>query len=57
MIRNGDGTSEVYDIVTDPWERANLADTDVGQAIVKRYARALPNIYRMAPGPRDTLVN
>jgi arylsulfatase A-like enzyme len=55
FIRNGDGVAEVYDIVVDPWEKMNLANTPIGQAIIARYSNTLPDLRRLDPGARDTL--
>lgn len=55
-IRNGDGSEELYDVVTDPWERHDLSQTAVGRRALLRLRTCLDdlmNAYRSPIGQRQ----
>lgn len=43
-IRNGDGREELYDFENDPWEKRDLAGSEVGSRVLTRFRTSLRTI-------------
>jgi arylsulfatase A-like enzyme len=50
-IRNGDGREELYNVVTDPWERVDISQTEAGQRELPRFRKCLEDMLNTRAAP------